>query len=125
VKFLVDNALPPSAAEALRTAGHDAVHVRDRGLADATDTVVFEIAAREHRILISQDTDFGTLLATRDASEPSVILLRRSDKGPAALVACLLANLPPIAEHLERGSVVVIEDQRIRVRRLPFSGPPR
>jgi len=34
----------------------------------------------------------------------------------------LLANLPAIADSIEQGSIVVIEEKRIRVRRLPVGG---
>lgn len=124
MRFLVDNALAPATAAALRGAGYDAVHVRDRGLGAALDDVILDLAAAENRILVSQDTDFSTLLARRKAASPSLILFRRTDKTPRGLVQCLLANLAQIREHLEQGSVVVIEDTRVRVRRLPFVALP-
>jgi hypothetical protein len=34
----------------------------------------------------------------------------------------LLANLAAIAEPIQQGSIIVIEEKRIRVRRLPVGG---
>src|SRR6476619_5918732 len=62
LKFLVDNALSPTIAEHLRNGGHDAVHVRDFGLQAASDEEIFEKAKRQDRIIVSADTDFGTIL---------------------------------------------------------------
>lgn len=120
MRFLVDNALSPYLAKELAHAGHDAVHVRDLGMAAATDQAIFDLAAQENRVILSADTDFGMLLASRDASNPSVVIFRQSDKRPTTILTLFLAYLPQIEEALQKGAVVVFQDRRIRIRKLPL-----
>lgn len=120
MKFLIDNALSPSMAEGLRKSGYDAIHVRDLGMSRSTDTEIMDFALKEDRVIISADTDFGTLLALRELPKPSFILFRKSDKRPIALLMQLLDNLSQFNEALNEGAVVVIEDKRIRIRQLPI-----
>lgn len=121
MKFLIDNALSPVMAEGLRQAGHDASYVRDYGMAAADDEAIFNLAAREERVIVSADTDFGTLLSSYQKAQPSVVLLRRIlQRRPEKQTALLLANLPNIVDALEKGSIVVFDEKRIRVRTLPI-----
>jgi predicted nuclease of predicted toxin-antitoxin system len=121
MKFLIDNAISPAVAVGLNQAGHDAVHVQTYGLSAATDDVVLARAAQEERVLVSADTDFGTLLALKRDSKPSFILFRKDAvHKPNDQLTLLLDNLLTITSELEQGAVVVIEASRIRVRMLPI-----
>lgn len=71
--------------------------------------------------MVTSDSDFPMLLALSGASMPSVVLLRGvAELAPDAHAALLLANLPVVREDLERGAIVSLSPDRIRVRDLPI-----
>jgi predicted nuclease of predicted toxin-antitoxin system len=119
MRLLIDNNLPPSLVA--RLGDWDVVHAQHLGLQAAPDQVLFDLAAQEKRILLSQDADFGTILARLGSKAPSVILVRRPDLPTASLlVPILLAELPRFQEALELGALLVLETKRIRLRPLPL-----
>ncbi len=122
MRFLVDASMSPVIVQELRDAGHDAVHVGEALRLDALDPAILEHAARDARVIVAADTDFGDLLASLEAAEPSVVLFhRQTGRRPREQAALLLANLASIEADLRDGAIVVVEERRLRVRTLPIT----
>ncbi len=113
MRLLLDNNLSPRLVELLTLEGWDVAHARALGLRAATDRVVLEAARNDHRVLVSADTDFGALLAASHDPGPSIVLVRR-------VVGRRVEELAGIEEDLRLGSIVVIGDDTLRIRRLPI-----
>ncbi len=121
MKLLLDANLSPEIARLLKEVEHDAIHVADIELLTATDPEILQAAAKEGRILLTADSDFGALLALGSLASPSVLLLRSADHlRPNEQGELIAANLPQIAEDLEKGAIVSLTRDRLRVRELPI-----
>ncbi len=121
MRFLLDQNRSPRLAVLLRAAGHDAVHTLDLGLEQADDDDVLAAAREQGRVVVSGDTDFGALLALSAQTSPSVILFRARNRPSAEdQAAVILDYLDDVVDDLEAGAVVVVTDDRMRVRRLPL-----
>lgn len=121
MKLLIDNALSPHVVAPLQQVGHDVVHVRQYALQQADDADILERADREGRVVVSADTDFGTLLALRRNTSPSVVLFRGAgSRRPDRLASRLIAELRVAESVLRAGCILTIEPHRVRVRRLPI-----
>jgi predicted nuclease of predicted toxin-antitoxin system len=124
MRILVDASVSPVVVKLLRTAGHDAVHVGEVRRLNAPDADILEHAAREHRVVVAPDTDFGDLLGSRQAAKPSVVLFHRQTGGrPREQAALPGANLASLEADPSDSAIVVIEDRRVRVRALPITEP--
>ena len=121
MRLLLDNNLSPKLVEPLVAAGHDVAHVGDHGMASADDPSVLALAVETRRVLVSADSDFGTLLARTNAISPSFVLVRRLiGRRVPDLASVLIENLPLVEDDLEAGAVVVLGDAKLRIRRLPI-----
>lgn len=116
MRFLANENFPGAAVTALKAAGHDVVWVRTAA-PGATDPDVLAWAAREGRILLTFDKDFGEL-AKGSALPPTcgVILLRVPMPRPGD-VGKRLADLT-MARDDWAGYFSVIEPGRVRMRTL-------
>lgn len=105
---------------ALRAAEHDAIHLRDEGLIRLPDPEIAAKAAREGRIVLTFDLDFGDILAAAPGGAPSVILFRLRNQAPASVNPRLFRVIGDCGAELINGAIVIVEDEGYRVRKLPI-----
>jgi predicted nuclease of predicted toxin-antitoxin system len=106
VRYLVDAQLPPVLAEAMRHAGHDAVHVAEFGMANATDGAIWSEAISRSAVLVTKDRDFSLLRAAKRQG-PIVLWVRVGNIDNRALIRQLLSAMPQIVEAVTRGEAVI------------------
>lgn len=73
-------------------------------------------------MLITTDTDFGTIPALSGHARPSVLLLRCVGDSIEQRLTAILRALARVHDHLEQGAIAVVEEERIRLRYLPVEG---
>jgi predicted nuclease of predicted toxin-antitoxin system len=116
MRFLADENFPGVAVAALEASGHDIVWMR-LATPGASDAEVLQTAARERRILLTFDKDFGEL-AARLTFPPScgVVLLRVPAPNSQAAAQRVADRVG--ARDDWNGHFSVIEPARVRMRRL-------
>ena len=118
---MIDMPLSPHLAVWLRSKGYDAVHAGEVGLHRAADTEILAVAKREQRTVVTADLDYPQLLAISRAIEPSVILFRDGNWSDTDVVRRMDEVLAALTESDIAQSMLVVERERVRRRRLPLS----
>lgn len=120
IKVLLDQGLPRSAAGLLRALGWDVQHVSERGMSQATDIAIIDLAHKEQRVVVTLDSDFHALLAVSGAAIPSVIRIR-TEGLKAEQIASLVQQVFAVAgNELALGAMATVLDGKIRIKHLPI-----
>ncbi|MGH7233520.1 MAG: DUF5615 family PIN-like protein [Nitrospiraceae bacterium] len=120
MRFLADMGVSLSTVRTLRSEEHYVVHLRDEGLIRIADADILEKARVERRVILTFDLDFGDLLAIGAHSFPSVIIFRLYNETLTSVNTHLQPVLTQRVRELEEGVLVIVEDARPRLRRLPL-----
>ncbi|PID41579.1 MAG: hypothetical protein CSB48_14475 [Proteobacteria bacterium] len=119
IKLLLDQGIPYSTGMQL-PAEWDVVHVADVEMSYATDRDIIEYAQQQHRICVTLDSDFHSILAVDNMSLPSVIRIRQEGLKAKDLARLLCQIWPSIEEQVQSGAMVSVDDKQLRIRRLPI-----
>ena len=120
MKFLIDMPLSPSLADWLRSEGHDAVHASALGLGRASDPEILERAVTEPRVVVTADLDHPRLIALSGAAKPGLVLFRGGDWSDIEVIHRTQDLVRAFSTEDLADSVLVVERDRIRRRRLPL-----
>jgi len=120
MKLLFDMNLSPLLVDMMVKCGWESVHWSSVGDPKATDRSIMKWGLKNSYCVITNDLDFGDILAITDARGPSVIQFRTHDLSPAHIKPILLTVLEQYHKYLEPGALISVEETRSRVRILPL-----
>lgn len=101
--------------------GHEAATAEEEGLLGLSDVRVAAAAKAEGRMLFTLDLEFADLRKFPPGSHAGVILFRPKSMGPSSVNAFVMSFVKGADLSGFVGCVVVVDRQRIRVRR-PVAG---
>ena len=99
MKLLFDQNVSPWLCRALADLFPDSVHVREFGLREADDTVIWEYASRHGFAIITKDADFRQR-SFLEGHPPKIIWLRLGNCSTKAIEAVLRNRVADIEEFL-------------------------
>lgn len=120
IRLLLDQGLPRSATDLLKSLELDAVHVGQLGMHAASDIEIISYARTEQMVIATLNGDFNALLALGSEVGPSVIRLRLQRLKAEKLAEILRTVVARLSHELEIGCFVTVTAQNIRLRRLPI-----
>ncbi len=119
IRLLADVHISPKTVADLQKQGYEIMRSSEFLPANAPDINILEFARTQNWVVLTQDLDFSMLVALSRYSQPSLITLRLSSAKPDIVTQKLLDVLPQIEEALQEGSAITIQDESIRIRKLP------
>jgi predicted nuclease of predicted toxin-antitoxin system len=121
VKLLVDMNLSPRWVELLAKNNFEVLHWTTAGDARALDVEIMAYAARHDFVVLTNDLDFGAILAATHARKPSVVQIRSDNLNPDVIGRQVIDALRQMENELQVGALMTVEPQRTRLRVLPLA----
>lgn len=106
MRFLVDAQLPPALARFLNDAGHQAEHVYDIGMGEASDRAIWNYALQNNAVIITKDEDFVSLVSD-NPDAPPVVWVRVGNVGKQALLNWIAPMMMRIVTEIESGEKLI------------------
>jgi predicted nuclease of predicted toxin-antitoxin system len=116
-RFKLDENLPSRAAVLMRGSGHDVSTALEQGLGGSSDATIAKACADEGRVLVTLDLHFADIRTYGSAESPGIVVLRPGQQGVNTICGLLVQSLPALAAVDLRGSIAIVEPERLRTWR--------
>ena len=116
LKFLADVNVEKKLVDYLKDQKFDVLWIPDYDCA-LTDNDLLNLATKERRVLITNDTDFGEIVFMQKKLSSGIILIRIKDQCVNTKLSVLKKLLKLYQDRIE-GNFIVISDNKIRIRSL-------
>ena len=103
MKVLADENCEREMIDRLRALGHDVVTIADIA-PSIDDASIFQFAAREERVLLTNDQDFGVIAEHATSRPPAVALMRLDRVNPPLRIDLVLRALTELDDGLKKNS---------------------
>ncbi len=117
--FLTDENIHPAIVQSLRKYGCDVFDVKEEGLSGNTDTFLLSLATNQNRVVLTHDSDFGTLVIADGKPFIGIVYLKPGHILPQFTLQSLEAVFKEI-DFIENPFIIVAKHNgtttRVRVR---------
>jgi len=121
MKILIDMNLSPAWVPVLEEAGFEVSHWSNVGEFNAPDETILAWAKSHGYIVFTHDLDFGAILAATKMASPSVLQIRTQNVNPYHIGALVISVLNQFQEHLQKGALISVDEEKARARILPIN----
>ena len=116
MKFKIDENLPVEILPLLVNTWHDAKTVNDQQLQGINDPALIDICNREHRVLVTLDTDFSDIRAYPPEEFSGIIVLRVGSQAKQHIIETFQRVIPLIDREPLNQHLWIVEESIIRIR---------
>jgi predicted nuclease of predicted toxin-antitoxin system len=120
MKVLIDMNLSPKWVSWLEKVEIDASHWSSLGNIMAPDSEIAHYAETHDFVILTNDLDFGAILAANQGSKPSVIQLRSENLNPDHAGTIIVSAIFGLSDELQSGALVTVDADHLRIALLPL-----
>ena len=119
MRIVIDMNLSPE-WELVFSENYEIKHWSRIGDPDTPDELILQWAKENAYVILTNDLDFGAILAATHLNSPSVFQIRSMVLDPLLIGNHVFACFQKFEQDLKGGALISYDLQKARVRRLPF-----